>query len=168
MVHDDGIGEVRGYARCAVEPAWDAAGPRGTVRVRQVEALDPVVYAALWGFLFGIDLTSSVAVAGRPVDDALPHLVADMRRCGIGLRGSLFVRPVEAGAATAARARPACGPRIRPNWRCPCGRWGRPCWAGSPSRHWRWRPGRGAAAGGAGGRVGAFGSDAAPWLPDGF
>ncbi|MEU5236320.1 GNAT family N-acetyltransferase [Streptomyces lydicus] len=96
-------GEVRGYARYAVEPEWDAAGPRGTVRVRQVEALDPVVYAALWRFLFGIDLTSSVAVASRPVDDALPHLVADMRRCGIGLRESLFVRPVEVGAALAAR-----------------------------------------------------------------
>lgn len=96
-------GEVRGYARYAVKPEWDDGGPCGTVLVRQVEAPDPVVYAALWRHLFGIDLTSSVVVRSRPVDDALPHLVADMRRCGIGLRESLFVRPVEVGAALAAR-----------------------------------------------------------------
>ncbi|GAA5613495.1 GNAT family N-acetyltransferase [Streptomyces platensis] len=96
-------GEVRGYARFAVKVVWEDAGPAGVVRVRHVEALDPVVYAALWRFLFGIDLTSSVSVRTRPVDDALPHLVGDMRRCGLVLRESLFVRPVEVGAALAAR-----------------------------------------------------------------
>ncbi|MFJ5799783.1 GNAT family N-acetyltransferase [Streptomyces decoyicus] len=96
-------GEVRGYTRFAVKPGRDHAGPSGTVQVRDVEALDPVGYAALWRFLFGIDLTSSVAVSTRPVDDALLHLVPDMRRCGIRLDESLFVRPVEVGAALAAR-----------------------------------------------------------------
>ncbi|MFJ9414065.1 GNAT family N-acetyltransferase [Streptomyces sp. NPDC101227] len=96
-------GEVLGYARYAVKPESNAAGPCGTVLVRDVQALDPVVYAALWRYLFGIDLTSAVSVRSRPVDDALPHLVADMRRCGIGLRESLFVRPVEVGTALAAR-----------------------------------------------------------------
>ncbi|WDT55209.1 GNAT family N-acetyltransferase [Streptomyces sp. G7(2002)] len=96
-------GEVRGYVRYAVKPVWDDAGPAGVVRVRHIEALDPVVYAALWRFLFGIDLTSSVSVRTRPVDDPLPHLVGDMRRCVPVLRESLFVRPVEVGAALAAR-----------------------------------------------------------------
>ncbi|MFI6771026.1 GNAT family N-acetyltransferase [Streptomyces sp. NPDC050355] len=96
-------GEVRGYTRYALKPQWDDAGPCGTVLVRHVEALEPVVYAALWRHLFGIDLSSSVSVATRPVDDALLHLVPDQRRCGIGLRESLFVRPVELGAALAAR-----------------------------------------------------------------
>ncbi|MFI1156633.1 GNAT family N-acetyltransferase [Streptomyces sioyaensis] len=96
-------GEVRGYARFAVKPVWDRGGPSGVVAVRHLDALDPVVYAALWRFLFGIDLTSSVSLRTRPVDDALPLLVADMRRCGMELRESLFVRPVEVGAALAAR-----------------------------------------------------------------
>ncbi|KUL50343.1 hypothetical protein ADL22_07160 [Streptomyces sp. NRRL F-4489] len=96
-------GEVRGYARYAVKPGWDDAGPCGTVQLRQLDALDPVVHAALWRYLFGIDLTSSVVARGRPVDDPLPHLVADQRRCGLGLREGLFVRPVEVGAALAAR-----------------------------------------------------------------
>ncbi|MFF3748536.1 GNAT family N-acetyltransferase [Streptomyces kronopolitis] len=96
-------GEVRGYARYAVRPGWERGGPSGEVRVRHLDALDPVVYAALWRFLFGIDLTTSVSVRSRPVDDALPLLVADMRRCAMELRESLFVRPVEVGAALAAR-----------------------------------------------------------------
>lgn len=97
-------GEVRGYARYAITTDTDKSGqPRGTVQVRHIEALDPVVYAALWRYLFGIDLTSSVSVRHRPVDDPLLHLVADMRRCRIELRESLFVRPVEVGAALAAR-----------------------------------------------------------------
>ncbi|MFG2096375.1 GNAT family N-acetyltransferase [Streptomyces sp. NPDC048612] len=96
-------GEVRGYARYAVRPVWDDAGPAGVVRVRHIEALDPVVYAALWRYLFGIDLTSSVSVRTRPVDDPLLHLAVDMRRCRPVLRDALFVRPVEVGAALAAR-----------------------------------------------------------------
>ncbi|MGD3107243.1 GNAT family N-acetyltransferase [Streptomyces sp. YGL11-2] len=96
-------GEVRGYARYAVKPEWERSGPCGQVTVRQIEALDPVVYAALWRYLFGIDLTASVAVRGRPVDDPLPHLVADQRRCQLGLQEALFIRPVDVGAALAAR-----------------------------------------------------------------
>ncbi|WEB42587.1 GNAT family N-acetyltransferase [Streptomyces yunnanensis] len=96
-------GEVRGYARYAVKPDWDHTGPRGAVLVRHLDALDPVAYAALWRYLFGIDLTASVVARGRPVDDPLLHLVADHRRCDLGVREALFVRPVDVGAALAAR-----------------------------------------------------------------
>ncbi|GGW91024.1 GNAT family N-acetyltransferase [Streptomyces noursei] len=96
-------GEVRGYARYAVKPDWDHAGPRGSVLVRHIDALDPVAYAALWRYLFGIDLTASVVARGRPVDDPLLHLVADQRRCEIRVQEQLFARPVDVGAALAAR-----------------------------------------------------------------
>ncbi|MCI0383247.1 GNAT family N-acetyltransferase [Streptomyces sp. CNQ085] len=96
-------GELRGYARYAVKPEWDAAGPKGTVLVHDLEALDPAARAALWHFLFGIDLTSVVEAKSRPVDDPLFHLVGDIRRCGLLLRDLLHLRPVEVGAALAAR-----------------------------------------------------------------
>ncbi|WP_438487963.1 GNAT family N-acetyltransferase [Streptomyces sp. S186] len=96
-------GEVRGYARYAVKPDWDRTGPRGVVQLGQLDALDPVVHAALWRYLFGIDLTESVVARDRPVDDPLLHLVADHRRCDIAVRESLFARPVDVGAALAAR-----------------------------------------------------------------
>ncbi|MFE6689890.1 GNAT family N-acetyltransferase [Streptomyces sp. NPDC057743] len=96
-------GAVRGYARYAVKPDWDHAGPRGVVQLRQLDALDPVVHAALWRHLFGIDLTASVVTRSRPVDEALLHLVPDQRRLDVGVREALFLRPVEVGAALAAR-----------------------------------------------------------------
>lgn len=97
-------GEVRGYARYAVKPAWDSGGPMGGVIVRDLEALDPVARAALWRYLFSIDLTSSVRIGNLPVDDPVLHLVSDMRRCRISVRESLFVRLVDVGEALAARS----------------------------------------------------------------
>jgi predicted acetyltransferase len=96
-------GEVRGYARYAVKAAWSPAGPDGVVKVRDLEALDPVAQAALWRYLTAIDLTSKVAFYNRPVDDPLLHLVSDIRRCELGFRDSLHVRLVDVGAALAAR-----------------------------------------------------------------
>ncbi|WP_367041900.1 GNAT family N-acetyltransferase [Streptomyces sp. Je 1-332] len=97
-------GELVGYARFQVKPDWDMAGPKGTVRLRDLEAADPVAYAALWRFLFGIDLTSTVEAHSRPTDDAVFHLVSDVRRCRIQVRDSLHVRLVEVAAALEARA----------------------------------------------------------------
>ncbi|MEV7196578.1 GNAT family N-acetyltransferase [Streptomyces sp. NPDC093510] len=96
-------GELVGYARYAIKPEWDAKGPKGVVRLRDIEALDPAAYAALWRFLFDIDLTSSVLARNRPVDDPLLQLVSDMRRCDLKVSDSLHVRLVEVGAALEAR-----------------------------------------------------------------
>jgi predicted acetyltransferase len=97
-------GEVRGYARYSVKPSWSSAGPDSTVKLSDIEALDPVVYAALWRFLTSIDLTSRVAFHNRPIDDPLLHLVADVRRCELSFRDSLHVRLVDLGEALEARA----------------------------------------------------------------
>jgi predicted acetyltransferase len=97
-------GEVVGYARFHVKPEWDAAGPKGRVRLRDAQALDPAAEAALWRFLFGIDLTSTVQAYGRPMDEAWQHQVSDIRRCALRVRDSLHVRLVDVGAALEARA----------------------------------------------------------------
>ncbi|MFD8589780.1 GNAT family N-acetyltransferase [Streptomyces sp. NPDC059637] len=97
-------GRFCGYALYSVKPEWEAAGPSGTVRVRDVEARSPRAYAALWRFLAGIDLTSSVVAHSRPVDDPVLHLVSDVRRCHVSVRDLLHVRPVDVGAALSARA----------------------------------------------------------------
>jgi predicted acetyltransferase len=96
-------GETVGYARYRVKPEWDLSGSNGTVVVEELAGLDPTADAALWRFLFGIDLTSKVTVRGRPVDDAWQYLVSDPRRCHPAVRDSLYVRPVEVGAALEAR-----------------------------------------------------------------
>ncbi|WP_329117290.1 GNAT family N-acetyltransferase [Streptomyces sp. NBC_01465] len=96
-------GETVGYVRFHIKPDWDASGPKGTVMLRNLDALDPVAYAALWRFLFSIDLTSTVQVHNRPVDDPWQYLASDIRRCGLRERDSLHVRLVDVGAALEAR-----------------------------------------------------------------
>ncbi|MFB7087275.1 GNAT family N-acetyltransferase [Streptomyces sp. NPDC056296] len=96
-------GEVTGYARFRVRPAWGNEGPGGTVVVEDLAGLDPATEAALWRFLFDIDLTSVLTARGRPVDEAWQHQVSDIRRCRPVLRDALYVRLVDVGAALAAR-----------------------------------------------------------------
>ncbi|MEV7446257.1 GNAT family N-acetyltransferase [Streptomyces sp. NPDC091204] len=96
-------GETVGYARFQNLPQWDVSGARGRIVLRDLEARDPAAYAALWRFLFEIDLTSTLMAQNRPVDDAWQYLVSDIRRCERQLRDGLFVRLVDVGAALEAR-----------------------------------------------------------------
>ncbi|MEU5717512.1 GNAT family N-acetyltransferase [Streptomyces sp. NPDC020403] len=97
-------GRVTGYATYRMRPDWDHEGPRGRVLLRDLWALDPASYAVLWRFLFGIDLTSVVECSNRPPDDAVLHLVSDVRRCDVRVRDGLYVRLVEVGTALEARS----------------------------------------------------------------
>ncbi|MFF4014321.1 GNAT family N-acetyltransferase [Streptomyces sp. NPDC001843] len=97
-------GELVGYARFRVKPVWEPAGARGTVLLEDMEALDPAAHAAVWRFLFDIDLTSVIDARRRPVDEPWQFLVSDIRRCELLVRDSLHVRLVDVGAALEARA----------------------------------------------------------------
>ncbi|MGW4007702.1 GNAT family N-acetyltransferase [Streptomyces sp. NPDC004763] len=96
-------GEVTGFARFRVRPGWGPEGPKGTVVLDALAGLDPATEAALWRFLYDIDLTSTLTVRGRPVDEAWQHQVSDVRRCRPALRDALYVRLVDVGAALSAR-----------------------------------------------------------------
>ncbi|WP_320773045.1 GNAT family N-acetyltransferase [Streptomyces sp. CRN 30] len=95
--------EIIGYARFRVRPGWGEGGPEGTVVLEDLEGLDPAVRAALWRFLFGIDLTTKLSVRGRPADEAWQYQVSDIRRCRTQSRDVLYVRLVDVGAALEAR-----------------------------------------------------------------
>ena len=96
-------GEVTGYVRFRVKPKWTDSGHNGEVLLTDLAAVDAVSEAALWRFLFGIDLTTSLKVRGRPLDEAWQHLVSDIRRCELRVRDSLYVRLVDVGTALEAR-----------------------------------------------------------------
>ncbi|MFI6434688.1 GNAT family N-acetyltransferase [Streptomyces sp. NPDC050759] len=96
-------GEVVGFVRYRVKADWEAAGPKGTVVVSDLEALDPATHGALWRFLFDLDLTSRLDVRRRPVDETWQYLVSDVRRCSLLVRDALHVRLVDVGAALEAR-----------------------------------------------------------------
>lgn len=95
--------EVVGYARYRIKRDGDHRGAGFTVRLAQLEALDPATHAALWRFLFEIDLTSTLHAYGRPVDEAWQHMVSDIRRCAVRMRDALHVRLVDVGASLEAR-----------------------------------------------------------------
>jgi len=96
-------GEIVGYTRFRVKPEWGPAGHNGVVILLDQEGLDPAARAALWRFLFGLDLTSTLRTRARPVDEDVLHLVSDIRRCNLRLKDSLHVRLVDVGAALEAR-----------------------------------------------------------------
>ncbi|TCR17208.1 GNAT family N-acetyltransferase [Streptomyces sp. BK205] len=96
-------GEVVGFVRYRVKADWEATGPKGTVVVSDLEALDPAGHGALWRFLFDLDLTSRIDIRRRPVDEAWQYLVSDIRRCSPLVRDALHVRLVDVGAALEAR-----------------------------------------------------------------
>ncbi|MBB1244276.1 GNAT family N-acetyltransferase [Streptomyces durbertensis] len=96
-------GRLVGYARFSVTPRWDDAGADGQVNLWELEADDPAGYAALWRFLAGVDLTSRIVAGKRPVDDPMRFLASDVRRCRLKLRDAMYLRPVDVGAALAAR-----------------------------------------------------------------
>ncbi|WP_066951531.1 GNAT family N-acetyltransferase [Streptomyces lushanensis] len=96
-------GEVVGFTLFRNRPEWDNSGPKGTIELQDLHALDPVACAWLWRFLAEIDLTSTLRVRNRPVDDPLQHLVSDVRRCRLTVRDALYVRLVDVGAALEAR-----------------------------------------------------------------
>ena len=96
-------GKVVGYTRFRVKADWEPAGAKGTVVVQDAEALDPSAHAALWRFLFDIDLTSKIDARRRPLDEPWQYLVSDIRRCSLVVRDSLHVRLVDVGAALEAR-----------------------------------------------------------------
>ncbi|MFE2694211.1 sterol carrier protein domain-containing protein, partial [Streptomyces mirabilis] len=90
-------------ARYRIKQDGDHRGAGFTVRLDQLEALDPATHAALWRFLFEIDLTSTLHARGRPVDEAWQYMVSDIRRCAVRMRDALHVRLVDVGAALEAR-----------------------------------------------------------------
>nr|WSX51851.1 GNAT family N-acetyltransferase [Streptomyces sp. NBC_00974] len=103
VVAEGAGGEVVGYARYHVKPDWEQTGSDGKVQLRTLEALDPAAYAALWRYLFDIDLAWRVRAYGRPVDDPVLHLVSDVRRAEVRQRDALHLRLVDLPAALEAR-----------------------------------------------------------------
>jgi predicted acetyltransferase len=101
-VHEAPGGAVDAYALYAVKPEWGPDGPQGQVVLREVMAADPAGTAAIWAYLLGLDLTRHVTWHIAPADEPLVHLVA--RPVVQRLAANLWVRPVEVGAALAARA----------------------------------------------------------------
>ncbi len=75
-----------------------------TLRIIELQAVDTDAEAALWTYLFGIDLVGTIVAADRPVDDLVRWRLPDARRLRVReLRDHLWVRVVDVAAALSAR-----------------------------------------------------------------
>jgi predicted acetyltransferase len=90
------------YALYSVKPQWGDR-PSGEVVVREVLATSPDSRAAIWGFLLGLDLTTTVTWEVAPADEPLLHMVDNVQDTQISLHDNLLVRVVDVPRALTAR-----------------------------------------------------------------
>jgi predicted acetyltransferase len=92
------------YALYAVKPWFAAEGPAGDVRVREVVAASDEGITAIWGFLLGLDLITTLRWDQAPADDPLPHMVLNAQNVSVRLADGLWVRLVDLPRALAGRS----------------------------------------------------------------
>jgi predicted acetyltransferase len=103
-VHRAEDGEPDAYAVYSMKHEWPRSVPSGTIEVRESMASTPSGYAAIWRFVFDIDLAATVEAWGRPADEPLFQLLREPRRLRFGLLDGLWVRLVDIPAALEARS----------------------------------------------------------------
>ncbi len=104
---DDRLDGYVAYEVALVEPP--AHSPRRVV-LHELCALTAGAYAALWGFLLGVDLTVELRAYGRPVDEPIKWLLAEPRQLRCVQSGDrTWVRLIDVGLCLGARRYAAGG-----------------------------------------------------------
>jgi len=103
-VHADPGGTDDAYAVYAIKGKWDARGPQGELNVRELAGTTPAGYAAMWAFLYGVDLVREIRWGTTAADEPLQHLVADPRALRLELADNVWVRLVDVDRALALRS----------------------------------------------------------------
>ena len=103
-VHEGPDHEPDAFARYALDNHWPDGVAADVLRVLELQAVDADAEAAMWNYLFGIDLVGTIKAVDRPVDDPLRWRLPDSRRMRVRqLRDHLWVRIVDVAAALGAR-----------------------------------------------------------------
>ena len=104
VAYENDAGEPEGAAWYRVGHQWEHGLSNSTLVAGDVIAPGREARAALWGYLFGVDLISTVRVAHMPADMPLRWMLADPRRLRVTrLVDDLWVRLLDIPAALAAR-----------------------------------------------------------------
>jgi predicted acetyltransferase len=104
VVYESSPGQVDGWVSYRVENRWPSGLAANIIKVRMLVGLSPEAEAALWRFVFDLDLAGTVQLHGRPVDEPLRWRLADPRRLRVTDAGDhLWVRLLDLPGALAAR-----------------------------------------------------------------
>lgn len=93
----------RGYVAYRADSPFEQNLPRGTVWVLEHVAVDAAASAALWRFVFDLDLVASISIRQRPTDDLLQLFLADPRRLTGWHSDALWLRLVRVDQALCSR-----------------------------------------------------------------
>lgn len=105
VVHEDAAGATDGFAMYRIRSNWVAGNlSQSSLVVREVYGVTSDVEAALWRFLFDVDLVERVECWSRPLDDPLRWRLAEPRRVRTnGVSDWLWVRVLDPRGALEAR-----------------------------------------------------------------
>lgn len=103
VVAENGIG-VQGYALYTTTHQFDESFGSGDVNVREILATDGAALAALYRYLFDLDLMGRTHLWNVPVDDPLLHWLQNARTAKPALSDALYVRLVDLDRALGSRS----------------------------------------------------------------
>lgn len=110
-VHEDENGRPDGYVSYEIKGEWEGGGfANRRLLVWDLQAADAKTRAALWEFVFGVDLVVKICATNLPVDEPLRFLLADSRSLRTDyLIDSVWVLPLDPAALLASRTYSASG-----------------------------------------------------------
>ena len=102
VVYEEG-GHALGYVRYRIKQDWKDGVPDGKLFVQDLIATTPAAQAALWQYVFGVDLISRVEATFRPIDEPLYWMLNDSRRMKTRTQDGLWLRLLDIPKALDAR-----------------------------------------------------------------
>ncbi len=103
-VHADADGHDDGYVLYNISGEESGGLPDRRLSIIDMQAESPLTTIALWRFVFGVDLVSSVSAHNLAIDDPLRHVVVDGRRVQVdAINDHLWLAPLDAERVLAAR-----------------------------------------------------------------
>ena len=121
-VEYSGHSGLEGYASYAVRADSAEGIACGSLRLHELAAMNPAAEAALWRYVFGVDLIETIEAHNRPADDPLVWMLSDPRRLRRLRLDTLWLRIMDVPAALEGRTYPADG-RLVLDVRDPFGPW---------------------------------------------
>jgi predicted acetyltransferase len=103
-VHEDADGVADGYVSYEIRGEWFGGFADREMFVWDLQATNPAARAALWDFVFGVDLVVKLVAPNLPIDEPLRFMLADPRQLRTDfIYDSLWVLPLDVAALLSAR-----------------------------------------------------------------
>jgi predicted acetyltransferase len=110
VVHEDEHGRPDGYVSYEIKGEWHGGIADRQLKVWDLQATSATTRAALWEYLFGVDLIVSISATNLPPDEPLRFLLADVRAMRTDyVIDSVWLLPLDAAALLAARTYSSSG-----------------------------------------------------------